>query len=126
VTEWLSAAQAAAMVGATVSADDADWNAAHAASVAYVEGKRKDLLTGTPAVFTPGGDVLYGTAMLTSRWYTRRTSPLGTSQNVEFGGSDFLRQDPDIAKLLGIGQEGKPVFGGARAAEIDAALAAEA
>jgi hypothetical protein len=123
MVEWLSAEQAALMVGATVSTDDADWNAAHAGSVAYVEGKRTDLLVGDPGVFTPGGDVLYGTALLTNRWYTRRTSPLGTSQNVEFGGSDFLRQDPDIAKLLGIGQEGKPVFGGARAAEIDAQAA---
>lgn len=122
--EWLSAAQAAVMVNASVAPNDGDWNAAHAASVAYVERMRKDLNVGTPAVFTPGADVLYGTAMLTNRWYTRRTSPLGTSQNVEFGGSDFLRQDPDIAKLLGIGQEGKPVFGGARAAELDA-LAAE-
>lgn len=120
MTEWLSAAQAAGMVQASVSPNDADWNAAHAASVAYVERMRKDLVVGTPGVFTPGGDVLYGTALLINRWYARRTSPLGTSQNVEFGGSDFLRQDPDIAKLLGIGQEGKPVFGGARAAELDA------
>lgn len=120
MAEWLSAAEAAAMVGAKVQPNDATWNGAYEASVAYVEGKRKDLLVGDPAVFTPGGDVKYGTALLCNRWYTRRTSPLGTSQNVEFGGSDFLRQDPDIAKLLGIGQEGKPVFGGARAAELDA------
>jgi len=126
VAEWLSAAQAAGMVRATVSANDADWSAAHAASVAYVEGRRPDLLVGAPAVFTPGGDVLYGTALLVNRWYTRRTSPLGTSQNTEFGGSDFLRQDPDIAKLLGIGQEGKPVFGGARARELDALEAEQA
>lgn len=125
MAEWLSAAEAAAMVRAKVQPNDADWTAAHAAAVAYVEGKRKDLLVGAPAVFTPGGDVKYGTALLINRWFTRRTSPLGTSQNVEFGGSDFLRQDPDIAKLLGIGQEGKPVFGGARAAELDALLVVE-
>lgn len=120
MAEWLSAAQAAAMMQASVGPNDADWNAAHAASVAYVESKRKDLLVGTPAVFTPGADVIWGTALLINRQYARRTSPLGTSQNVEFGGSDFLRDDPDIARFLGIGREGKPVFGGARAAELDA------
>lgn len=125
MAEWLSEALAAALVQASVGTNDADWNGAVAAAVAYVEDKRRDLNVGDPAVFTPGADVLYGTAMLANRWYTRRTSPLGASQNVEFGGSDFLRQDPDIAKLLGIGIEGKPVFGGARAAELDA-LEAEA
>lgn len=126
MAEWLSAAEAAAMVGAKVQPNDVTWTGAYEGSVAYVERLRKDLLIGDPAVFTPGGDVKYGTALLINRWYTRRTSPLGTSQNVEFGGSDFLRQDPDIAKLLGIGQEGKPVFGGARAAELDALLEEEA
>jgi hypothetical protein len=114
------------MVRASVEPNDADWNGAHAGAVAYVERMRKDLFAGTPPVFVAGGDVLYGTALLINRLYARRTSPLGTSQNVEFGGSDFLRQDPDVAKLLGIGSEGKPVFGGARAAEIDALLAEEA
>jgi hypothetical protein len=125
MTEWLSAADAAAMVGAKVGANDATWNGAHAATVAYVERARPDLFIGEPAVFTPDGAVKYGAALLCNRWFARRTSPLGSSQNVEFGGSDFLRQDPDVAKLLGIGQEGKPVFGGRRAAEL-AALEAEA
>lgn len=126
MAEWLSAAEAAAMVRAKVQPNDADWTAAHEAAVAYVERMRPDLFAGTPPVFTPGGDVKYGAALLCNRWFTRRTSPLGSSQNVEFGGSDFLRQDPDVAKLLGIGQEGKPVFGGARAAELDALLVEEA
>jgi hypothetical protein len=128
MAEWLSAATAAAMMQQSVGPNDVDWNAAHAGSVAYVERKRKDLFVGTPGVFTPGADVLWGTALLINREYARRTSPLGTSQNVEFGGSDFLRYDPDIARFLGIGTEGKPVFGGARAAELDAleALQAEA
>ena len=125
MAEWLSASEAAGLVNASVGPSDADWNGAHAASVAYVERKRKDLLAGDPPVFTPGADVKYGTAMLTNRWYARRVSALGTSQNTEWGGSDFLRHDPDIARLLGIGVEGKPVFGGARAAELDA-LEAEA
>jgi hypothetical protein len=119
VAEWLSAAEAAGLVSATVGANDADWNGSHAGAVAYVERVRKDLFAGDPLVFVADGAIKYGTALLTNRLYTRRTSPLGTSQNVEFGGSDFLRQDPDIQKLLGIGSEGVPVFGGARSRELD-------
>lgn len=115
------------MVQASVGPSDADWTADVAAACEYVEGKRKDLFsTAVPPMFVAGPMIKLGTAMLANRLYARRTSPLGASQNVEFGGSDFLRQDPDIAKLLGIGIEGKPVFGGARAAEIDAAAAASA
>lgn len=94
-------------------ADDADWVGAVTASREYVEDKRKDLYLGAPPVFTANGRIKYGTAMLANRWYARMRSPLGTSQNVEFGGSDFLRQDPDIAKMLGIGISGKFAFGAA-------------
>jgi hypothetical protein len=125
VTTWLEPDEAKALVTASVNADDPAWIADVAAARDYIEGRRTDLLIGTPAVFTPGAAVKLGTAMLANRLWVRRTSPLGTSQNVEFGGSDFLRQDPDIAKLCGIGAEGKFAIGGARAAEIDAALAAQ-
>lgn len=108
------------MVEGTAPTNSSAWAADVEAACAWVEKRRPDLLAGDPAVFTPGADVKLGTAMYANRLYARRTSPLGSSQNVEFGGSDFLRQDPDIAKLLGIGPEGKPVFGGARAAELDA------
>jgi hypothetical protein len=118
---WLDPDVALAMVEGTASANSPAWVADVEAAREWVEGKRKDLFTTTvPAIFSPGPMVKLGTAMLANRLYARRTSPLGTSQNVEFGSSDFLRQDPDIARLLGIGIEGKPVFGGARAAEIDA------
>lgn len=117
---WLEPEEAKALVTASASADDPAWIGSVDAARAYIEGRRKDLNIGTPAVFTPGAAVRLGTAMLANRLWVRRMSPLGTSQNVEFGGSDFLRQDPDIAKLCGIGIEGKFVFGGARAAELDA------
>jgi hypothetical protein len=116
MADWLTAADAVTLVEASVAADDDAWIGAVDAATAYVEDKRQDLLVGEPAVFTPGATVRLGTAMLANRWYNRRVSPLGTSQNVEFGGTDFLRQDPDIAKLLGIGLEGPFVFGAARAA----------
>lgn len=121
---WLDADLAKAMVEGTAPVNSTAWQADVDAARAWVEKKRPDLLTGDPAVFTPGADVKLGTAMYALRLYQRRTSPLGVSQNTEFGGSDILRQDPDIAKLLGIGAEGPPVFGGARAREL-AALAEE-
>lgn len=122
-TTWLEPEIALAMVEGTASASAPAWVADVEAARAWVEGKRKDLFVGTPAVFTPGADVKLGTAMLANRLYARRTSALGVSQNVEFGGSEILRQDPDIARLCGIGPEGAFVIGGARAAEIDAAAA---
>lgn len=114
MAEWLTYSQALALVEARVSATDAAWIGAVDAATGYVEGKRKDLFSGVapdPVVFVADGSIRYGTALLANRWYTRRKSPLGSSQNVEFGGTDFLRQDPDIAKLLGIGIEGPFVFG---------------
>lgn len=118
---WLEPDEAKALVTASANAEDPAWIADVEAARDYIEGRRRDLFdTATPPVFQAGAAVKLGTAMLAHRLWTRRTSPLGTSQNVEFGGSDFLRQDPDIAKLCGLGTEGKFVFGGARAAEIDA------
>ena len=110
---WLDAATAALLAEISGVAADAAWVGAVDAATAWVEARRPDLLVGTaPAVFTPGPDVKLGTAMLAHRWYNRRVAPLGNSQPAEFGGGiEMLRQDPDIAKLLGIGSEGKFVFG---------------
>lgn len=122
---WLDADLAKAMVEGTAPTNSTAWSADVDAACAWVEKQRPDLLAGDPGVFTPGADVKLGTAMYALRLYTRRTSSLGVSQNTEWGGSDILRQDPDIAKLLGIGAEGRPVFGGARAAELAALEVAE-
>lgn len=117
MTTWLDPSEAAGLadVAGTV-ADDADWVGAVTASREYVEEKRPELFTGDPLAFVAGaktGLIKLGTALLANRWYTRMRSPLGASQNVEFGGSDFLRQDPDVAKMLGIGVAGRFVFGAA-------------
>lgn len=117
---WLDADLARTLVEGTAPTNSTAWQADVAAARAWVQKRRRDLYVGVPAVFTPDDDVLLGTAMYALRLYTRRTSPLGVSQNTEWGGSDILRQDPDIAKLLGIGPDGPPLFGGARAAELDA------
>lgn len=120
MSTWLSYTAAAAMVELSVAADsDVAWQADVDAACAWVEPKRPDLVTGTPPAFTPTADVKLGTAMLANRLYARRTSPLGTSQNTEFGGSDFLRSDPDIQKMLGIGLEGPFRFGAAPRPEIE-------
>lgn len=112
MSTWLTPPAAAAMVElSTTAGASAAWEADVDAACEWVEDKRKDLFVGDPAVFTPGPRVKLGTAMFANRLYARRKSPLGTSQNVEFGGSDFLRQDPDIAKLLGVATEGKFTFG---------------
>lgn len=120
MTTWLEPEEAKALVSASASVDDPAWIGDVAAARDYIEDKRRDLFAGAPPVFGAGYAVKLGTAMLANRLWVRRMSPLGTSQNVEFGGSDFLRQDPDIAKLCGLGIEGKFVIGGARAAELDA------
>lgn len=116
MADWLTPGQAALLVESPVSQPDTDgaWTGAVDAACAYVERLRADLVAGDPPVFVADGAIKLGTAMLVNRLYTRRRSPLGTSQNVEFGSADFLRQDPDIAKLLGIGAEGRFVFGAAR------------
>ncbi len=84
----------------------------------YVEGKRKDLFAPAvdeddPRVFTPTPAVRLGAAMLAYRFYSRRTSPLGVIGFTEDGAVGMLREDPDIAKLLGIGRFGRFVFGAA-------------
>jgi hypothetical protein len=116
--------EAKALVQSSASADSADWKGAVAAAVDYVSGplgRRRDLWSTDPVpVYQATASIRLGTAMLANRWYTRRVSPLGVSQNVEFGGSDFLRQDPDIAKMLGLGSEGAFAIGGARDAELTA------
>lgn len=122
MAEWLTAGQAAALVDSSAAPDAVDWVGAVDAAVDYVsgpEGKRRDLWSTDPVpVFLATATIKYGTALLAARWYARQGTPMGVSQNVEFGGTEILRQDPDIAKLLGIGSEGKPVFGGARNAEL--------
>lgn len=120
MTAWLDADRAKAILGASLSAD-LDTEALEEACTAardYVERKRGDLfLPVDPPTdpvtyeFTPTGSVTYGTAMLAYRWYTRRKSPLGVLGFTDDGASGILRDDPDIARQLGIGKFGRFVFG---------------
>jgi hypothetical protein len=78
----------------------------------FVEGKRKDLVAGDPAAFAPTPSVVLGAAMLAYRTYQRRTTPLGVLGATEDGYTGIIREDPDIARYLGIGAAGRFVFGG--------------
>lgn len=123
MTEWLDAARVKAILG-TELASDVDTDALEEACTAtrsYVEGIRSDLIVALedpdnpgeflPAAFTPTPSVTYGAAMLAYRWYTRRKSPLGVLGFTDDGASGILRDDPDIARQLGIGRYGRFVFG---------------
>lgn len=82
---------------------------------AYVERKRKDLLqlVGDPPSeeFDAPADVVLGAAMLVWRLYDRRRTPAGLLGSSEDGYAGIIRDDPDIARLLGIGYGGRFVFG---------------
>ena len=123
MAEWITEPQALALIALTPGdiTDTTAFGGALEAARDHVEKKRPDLFVPAtpvvdppePPVFTPGGDVMLGTAMLAHRWYERRASPLGVAEYSEFNGGTILRYDPDIAKLLGVGTEGAFLFGAA-------------
>lgn len=118
--EWLDAAKAAVLLGDDL-ASDIDMTALEewcAATRSYVQGKRADLFViddtdpdNPVATYTPTPSVVAGAAMLAYRWYSRRKSPLGVLGFTDDGTSGILRDDPDIARQLGIGSQGRFVFG---------------
>ena len=63
-------------------------------------------------MFEPTKSVKLGAAYLAWRLYARRTSPLGVLGFTDDGAAGILREDPDIAKLLGIGRRGRFTVGG--------------
>ncbi len=78
---------------------------------AYIEPRRRDLVTGEPATFTPTDDVVLGALLLCGRLHARQGSPQGLASFGEFGVTSVLRTDPDAERLLGIGRYGKPAVG---------------
>lgn len=81
----------------------------------FVEERRKDLFVtaGDPPVttFEPTENVRLGAVFLAWRLYKRRETPLGIAGATSETVSGILREDPDIARLLGIGAGGRFVFG---------------
>lgn len=110
---WLEPSIVRAVLGSVVaSVDDVDLVGVIPGVRTWVEDKRRDLLAGDPAVFTPGADVVLGAAMLVWRTVDRRRSPVGIVGTSEDGYAGIVRDDPDIARYLGIGAAGRFVFGG--------------
>lgn len=87
-------------------ADAASLELAVSAVVAYVptiptlKGYWND---DDPPAFDPPADVILGAAMLAARWHARRGSTLGTVGYPEFGSGLIMRHDPDIGRLLRLG-----------------------
>lgn len=91
-------------------ADEA-WAGAVDAAAEWVEDTRPDVTYTDQS--TAGARIRLGTARLAQRWHARRTSPMGQAGFADFP-AGILREDPDIAKLLGIGRRGKFIFGAGR------------
>lgn len=118
---WLDADKVTAILGDSL-ADDLDLAALQEccdATRSFVEERRGDLWVSDGAdpptlTYTPTGAVVHGAAMYAYRLYHRRKSPLGILGTTDVGPAGILREDPDIARLLGIGRGRRFGFGGAR------------
>lgn len=89
---------------------------AAAAAETWVEGTARPDLSWASDGFSVPADVKLGALMLAWRWYQRRASPLGVVTSPTGDPVEILRNDPDIARLLGVagGSEGAFVFGAGR------------
>lgn len=126
---WLDSEKVVAVLGNDLaeSLDQTKLQESCEATRDFVEGKRPDLwvtdATVDPPVSTyePGAGVTYGAALYAHRLYHRTRTPLGT-QSTDAGQSGILREDPDIARLLGIGRARRFRFGGAAPVTVEAAV----
>lgn len=123
---WLEPDTVTAVLGSSVSAQlDPDSLAAIVPGVRdYVESKRSDLFVtaGDPPVteFEAPPRVVLGAAMLVWRTYDRRRTPAGLLGSSEDGYAGIVRDDPDIARYLGIGSASRFVFGATPATVVEA------
>lgn len=107
MAEWLEPGAVRSWLGDDSQTVGAALESAVLAVRAYVERTRRDLWedTDTGRVFTPDQDVVLGAVMLAARWYQRRSSVLGTVTGYsDFGTATIMRYDPDVARLLRIGE----------------------
>lgn len=111
---WLTAqavadnAEVKGVTGASVPLQSAA-----AAAETWVEGTARPDLAWSAPEFSVPADVKLGAMLLAWRWYQRRASPLGVVIAPSGDPVEILRNDPDIARLLGVagGSEGAFVFG---------------
>lgn len=76
----------------------------------YCEGERPDLFA-VDSLDPIDDDVVMAGLIAAARLYARRTSPAGLASYGEFGASQVLRLDPDVARLLGTGRHAAPAVG---------------
>lgn len=82
------------------------------AAAAYVERVRDDLPWARLGFgWSVPADVRLGSAMLAWRLFQRRAAPLGVTTSPTGDPVEILRNDPDIARLLGVEGSGRFVFG---------------
>lgn len=88
---------------------------ARLAAGAYCQRMRPDLIVVDPVTlvgtFQATPDVVMAGLISAARLYARRSTPTGLASFGEFGASDILRLDPDVARLLGTGRYAPPVIG---------------
>lgn len=85
----------------------------------YVEDRRPDLWTdldgdGILETYTPTARVVAGAALLAFRLYSRRNTPLGVRGVTDSRAASVLQDDPDVARMLGVGRHRKFSFGAPR------------
>jgi len=120
---WLEPSTVTAVLGSGLSEqlDDGALAAIVPGVRSYVEEKRPDLVVidteAETETFTPTPHVVLGAAMLVWRTYDRRRTPAGLLGSSEDGYAGIVRDDPDIARYLGIGSSAKFVFGASTSAE---------
>lgn len=116
---WLDAETVTTALGNVAADLDAPAReAACTATRSFVEEKRGDLWVSDGAdpptlTYTPPPRVVHGAALYAYRLYHRRNNPLGILGTTDVGPAGILREDPDIARLLGIGRSRGFRFGGA-------------
>lgn len=124
MASWLDAEKVGAVLGADLAGnlDQEKLDEQCDAAAGFVEDRRRDLFVSNdedpPVVtFEPGPHVVWGAAMLAYRLYERTKSPLGILGTTDLGPAGILREDPDIARMLGIGRARRFRSGGARRSE---------
>lgn len=106
-TSWpIATGDVTAYLGVTPAgvADTAALDQATAAAVGFVNDRVLDNVDPIPAAVTPAQR--QGAIMLAARWYGRRSSTSGIAGFGDVGVAYVMRDDPDVARLLGLTRPG--------------------
>lgn len=115
VAEWLTPEMVKAFLDDKTPTGDVDdrpaLTQATEATAVWVQGLHPAYLDEFGETYDPPADIKLGAVMFAGRLYQRRGTLMGVAGFSDFGGSPILRQDPDIARLLRIGQHAAFIFG---------------